>query len=186
MRRLPEVGCETESPEAGLMPTADGKGGLGGICVRLTWIYVLPRPAAGTPPGEEGQAAEQLVHHEGDPAAGEAEAEADAQQIGKQDAHRPGGEDGYHHGEHHISGSPQGVVLDMIEGTADLHEDVDEEDGRGHGENGRIIREQIQKRPAEKADQGGTGDIEQNGDAQILQVQPVGLVVFLPRPSAIR
>ena len=59
----------------------------------------------------------------------------------------------------------------MIEGAADLHENVDEEDGGGHGEDGRIICKQFKKRPAEKADQGGTGDIEQNGDAQILQIQ---------------
>ena len=76
-------------------------------------LYILTGPAAGTPAEEEGQAAEQLIHHEGDPAAGESQPQADTQNIGKQDAHGPGGKDGNHHGKHHITGTAQEAQSEM-------------------------------------------------------------------------
>ncbi len=33
--------------------------------------------------------------------------------------------------KNHISGAPQGIILDMVKGTADFHENINQKDGPG-------------------------------------------------------
>ena len=66
----------------------------------------------------------------------------------------------------------------MVKGTADFHENINQKDGPGQRENFRVFGEKPQKRAAEKADQGGTRRIQKHRDPQVLQVQPIGLIVL--------
>ena len=122
-------------------------------------LYLPQRPTPRPPAEEEGDSTEQFIHHEGNPAACQPQSQPDSQNIGKEDAHGPAGNNGNDHGEYHIPGAAQRVILDMVEGPADFHKNIDKQDGTCQSHDFRTVCKQAHQRSAEKENQGGAGGV---------------------------
>lgn len=80
----------------------------------------LGSPFSGTPSVEIGKSAEEFIHAEGNPAAGETESQLDSQQIREKNTHGPAGNHRHNHWIENIPGTTQRVLLDVIESSSDF------------------------------------------------------------------